>query len=656
MTYLAFDFGDGTTCASRFDNTLSEPAIPTIITGQYEIWTNIAFDKNGENPVVGLRRPRPGYGSISSNWKSKPSKHDEGWSIRRKNAVDFMRNCFRLFLSNNPEYMDGQNWTGMRNGEPCKVVIGVPCDWSEEDVSEYKKMADEAGLPDVLVFKESQAAVLYARKFMADGLPDEYLEKGVLMIDIGSSTTDFTYMKGLRAAHCGLTLGAKYVEQAFLGDAMSKSGYEYFKRNGDDASKEQGRRLRTENLLFVRQWKENFFSAAQQANPFELTMPLPGSELKVGDEEYGQTYITQGFVDRCLDDKANGVTFNLQHLSDIWKDSGMDVKDTWRGHFRRALSCVKKHWKFDTSELTIFVTGGASRMSFVEDDIKIVYGDNVRCFFGNDSERSFSVVKGLAWAAYATDLIDNERKLCSSKINTFLSPGNAGSSMITQLWISISKEVAGRLVSKLANGMQYFPSTMNTKRKIETYARETASSLVNSILNEEKILNLARNMLDTTEMRKLFENLERKLGRSDICAKMPEITMTGIAFSGNFNVDLDLSTIVDKLLNLIIWLIAWALALETFGISLVVGLFASIFAEKGPDEEIDTEKIKKVAGKVHKKQDEIENKIYSELAFGSSQNGVSYSDQVKAVLEKILLSVKQQELKALEGLFVYEEQ
>ena len=656
MTYLAFDFGDGTTCASRFDNTLSEPVIPTIISGQDEIWTNIAFDKNGENPAVGLRGPRRGYMSISSNWKSKPSKHDEGWSGRRKNAVDFMRTCFKLFLSNNPEYTDGQNWTGKRNGDPCKVVIGVPCDWSEEDVAEYKKMADEAGLPDVLVFKESQAAVLYARKFMAKGLPDEYLEKGVLMIDVGSSTTDFTYMKGLRAAHCGLTLGAKYVEQAFLGDAMSKSGYEYFKRNGDEASKEHGRILRTLNLLFVRQWKENFFTAAQQENPSEQTSPLLGSELKVGDEEYGQTYITPEFVDRCLDDKANGVMFSLPHLSGMWKDNGMDVEDTWRGHFRRALDCVKTHWGFDTSELTIFVTGGASRMSFIEDDIKSAYGDNVRYFFGNDRERSFSVVKGLAWAAYATDLIDCERKLCGGKINTFLSSGNTGASMITQLWISISKEVAGKLVSKLANNMRYFPSTMNTKRKIERYARETASSLVNSMLNEEKILALARNMLDSSEMRKLFEGLERKLGRSDICARMPAITMRGVAFSSDFNVDLDLSTIVDKLLNLIIWTIAWALALETYGISLVVGLFASIFAEKGPDEEIDTEKIKKVADKVNKKQNEIENKIYSELAFGNSQNGVSCRDQVKAALEKILLSVKQQELKALEGLFVYEEQ
>lgn len=655
MTYLAFDFGDGTTCASRFDNTLSEPAIPTIIKGQDEIWTNIAFDKNGENPVVGLRSPRRGYASISSNWKSKPNVHDEGWSVRRKNAVDFMRACFRLFLSNNPEYTDGQRWTGMRNGDPCKVVIGVPCDWSEEDVLEYKKMADEAGLPDVLVFKESQAAVLYARKFMAEGLPDEYLENGVLMIDIGSSTTDFTYIKGLRAAHCGLTLGAKYVEQAFLGDAMDKTGYEYFKRNGDEDSKKEGRNLRTLNLLFVRQWKENFFSAVQQNDPSEQTSPLPGSELKVGDEEYGQTYITPEFVNRCLDDRANGATFNLQHLSSMWKDSGMDVKDTWRGHFRRALGCVKTHWKFDTSELTIFVTGGASRMSFVEDDIKVVYGDNVRYFFGNDRERSFSVVKGLAWAAYATDLIDSERKKCRDKINTFLSVGHSGYSKVSTMLSSISSDLAGQLVSRIRDRMKYCPSLMNTKRKIENYARETVSSLIRDIPIKENVLSLASEMLSTNEMQELFADLQKKLGRANICARMPEFKIDGkVDLPNEFQVNLDLTDIVDKLIAAILWAVAFYLALPTFGLSLVAALFISAISEKGPDDPIDVDKIKKAADKVGEKKGEIENGINT--AFTKSQHEISYRGQVNDALKKILLSVKQQELKALEGLFVYEEQ
>lgn len=660
MTYLAFDFGDGTTCASCFDNTLNEPVVLNIVLGNDEIWTNISFDENSENPIVGLRQPRLGYPSIFSNWKSKPSKLDEGWDARRKNAIDFMRICFKLFLSNNLEYTDGQqNWTGMRNGAPCRVVVGVPCDWSEKDVLEYKEMAKEAGLPDVLVFKESQAATLYARKFLAEGLPDDYLERGVLMIDVGSSTTDFTYIKGLCAAHCGLTLGAKYVEQAFLADAMSKTGYEYFNRKDDEMSKEQGRNLRIENLLDVRGWKEGFFEVAQQANPAVRTSHLPGSNLNVGYETHGQTYIIPKFVDRCLNDDKNGVKFMLPHLSDMW--TGMDKKDTWRGHFRRALECVKEKWHLDSSKLTIFVTGGASRMSFVEDDIKDVYGNHVRCFFGNDRERSFSVVKGLAWAAYATDLIAEEREQLSGKISAFLSPEHDGYSMVSKMLDEISSDLAEKLVPIIKSKMKRESSSVNTQRKIEDFANKTVSKLFKDIPKEEKVLSLAKAILETEEMKGLFVELQESLGCADICAKMPMFKIEGKFELPNVIVGLDLGNI-GELIGLMI--VAYAIGVPAIVIDKITfGVFdltekVRKYTEKAYEKMQDPNRVWD-EGTIEKAADQIDaEKIKNEInaAFSNSQHGPSFQEQVKEALEKILLSVKQQELKALEGLFDYEEQ
>lgn len=659
MIYLAFDFGDGTTCSSCFDDSLSdrEPTVPNIIKGRDEIWTNIAFDVNGENPVIGLTGAKRGYPNLLSNWKSKPSKPDnEGW--KRKAAIDFMRECFKLFLSNNPEYSDGQNWTGTCNGQPCRVVIGVPCDWSDEDITEYKKMADEAGLPDVLVFKESQAAVLYARRFMAKGLPDEYLKKGVLMVDIGSSTTDFTYMKGLRAAHSGLTLGAKYVEQAFLGDAMSRAGYEYFKETSDAESKDHGRKLRALNLMSVRQWKEDFFSAAQQANPDVQTSPLPGSGLKVGEEDYGATYITTEFVERCLNDKSNGVTFSLPHLSSMWLKYGMDAEDTWRGHFRHALHCVEEHWGINAPELTIFVTGGASRMNFVEADVKTVFGENVHCFFGNDRERSFSVVKGLAWTAHATALIDVERGQYKQKIKTFMSAGHTGDSKVSEMISSIAEEVAEELVTKLASEMRWNPETVNTKRKIEAFARGNAADLLKGIPIEEKIIASVKELLATEEMLKLFSSLQENLGRADISANMPDFKIGHIKLPSGFRVNLDLDAVVNGIVLTIVIAILWALSFVTLGWSLLliaaIKLGGDAFLKKGPDDDIGVDKIKKAANDVREKKPEIVQQIRSALT--DSHNGVSYRNQVREKLTKILTHVKLQELNALEGLFNYEEQ
>lgn len=645
MIYLAFDFGDGTTCAARFDDSLSEPVVLNIKKGQNEVWTNIAFDKNGENPAVNLRESTRTYPKILSHWKSKPSKLDDK-SWKRKASIVFMRECFNLFLSNNQNFTDGENhWTGLCDGRPCRVVIGVPCDWDDEDISEYKKMADEAGLPDVLVFKESQAAVLYARKFMAKGLPDEYLEKGVLMIDIGSSTTDFTYMKGLRAAHCGLTLGAKYVEQSFLGDATSRTGYKYYKEDGDAESKEHGRDLRTANLLKIRQWKENFFSDVQEVS----TTPLPGSELRIGDEE---GYITPDFVDRCLNDDANGVLLSLPHLSSMWLKYGMDGKDTWRGFFRHALRCVEKHWGINASDQTIFITGGASRMDFVENDIRTVFGEKVRYFFGDDGQRSFSVVKGLAWVAYATDLIAEKRKTCEREINNFTKSPTVDAK-ISNLISGVSDEVARQLVAELSEKMRNEPSSVNTKRKIEAFARFVAKNILESIPIKDRIISLAKELLQNDEtMKSLFSSLQEELGRANICTKMPDFTIGNVELPKDFQVDPDLNSILGNVTLLILAAILGSIAGPVAAAIAVV--VATWLSSRGPDDEFKTDEIIKAASKISNRKNKIATQIRE--AFSEPHNGVSNFEQIRTALAKILIDVKFQELKALEGLFDYEEQ
>ena len=195
MDYLAFDFGDGTTCAAHYDDSFAQsntaPQKLSIAKGIDEIWSIIGYDRNGDNPYIGEAANRPGY-SIRSNWKAKPSQYTsngpEAW--KRQTCIDFMQKVFDSFLQNNLDYKKD----GTKQGQMYAVVIGVPCDWSEKDIDAYKEMAKEAGIPNVQVVKESQAAMFYARRFMRGGIPDKDILKGVLLIDVGSSTTDFTYL------------------------------------------------------------------------------------------------------------------------------------------------------------------------------------------------------------------------------------------------------------------------------------------------------------------------------------------------------------------------------------------------------------------------------------------------------------------------------
>lgn len=657
MNYLAFDFGDGTTCAAQYNELLAEPTIPNIIKGTNEIWSNIAFDKDGKNPIVGLTVPKRNY-SLLSNWKAKPSKRDEGWQERRKIAVAYMRECFRLFLSNNPEYADGKGeWAGICNGQECRVVIGVPCDWGDADIEEYKRMAAEAGLPEVLVFKESQAAVLYARKFMASGLPDEYLENGVLMIDIGSSTTDFTYMKGLRAAHCGLALGAKFVEQAFLGEAMKRDGYEYFRKDSDPASIEQGRRLRNANLLLVREWKEMYFRMAEQTWPEVQTSPLPGASLIVGDIDDGGGYITPEFIDRCLNDSRKGVAFKLPHLSKIWETNGLSEPNSWRGHFRNALTVVQHEYGIDSRKVTICVTGGASRMQFVEEDIHAVFGGKVRCYFGNDRERSFSVVKGLAWTAYATDLIEDRKKSYPAEIESVFSQADTQLVVHDNVIQPIVDDVVAQLISNLKDEMLLHPERLNTKRKIKDFAQNQAQSILVKVSPSERIRDVMPKLLELPTIKGVFEDLQVKLGRSKIYVSMPPIEISDIQLSSISDLDLSLDSVVDGVSLAIFYGVLMYFGalgvLAALGLFIFTKLCGDALLKKGPDEEIEIEKIRKAASTIEGQTDQIKGKILE--AFKQGEKGSSYVDAINASILKTILSVKDKELMAIEGLFTYEE-
>lgn len=417
MDYLAFDFGDGTTTAAHYNDSFMgiEPQVLRIAKGEDEIWSCIGFDKNGINPpLIGKNADAPNV-LVKTNWKSYPSKYcdtEEGRE-NRKTAIAFMRAVFSSFLVQNPDY--GSD--GTYRGEPCKIVIGVPCDWTHEDIEEYRQMATEAGIPRPEVVKESQAGMFYARRWMRGGISDDSIRNGVLMIDVGSSTTDFTYLHGADVVrHRGIPLGAAKVEEMFLAEGIKRENVRYWPISGESRQglriladdMEEGDSSYKTDLMEVRGHKEAYFTKADSmVSPNERVPSLPISEVKIG--ECG--YIVENFVDYCLDDSSSPCSFCLTNVSDVWDyDAKVEFAKpkVWREHFRTALEYIKDCWEIDC-DVQIVVTGGATRMQFIEEDIKYVFDSEEDPYFGNDGARSFSVVKGLAWACFAREQITKTR-------------------------------------------------------------------------------------------------------------------------------------------------------------------------------------------------------------------------------------------------------
>lgn len=523
MDYLAFDFGDGTTCAAHYDDSFAQsntaPQKLSIAKGIDEIWSIIGYDRNGDNPYIGETANRPGY-SIRSNWKAKPSQYTsngpEAW--KRQTCIDFMQKVFDSFHQNNQDYKKD----GTKQGQPYTVVIGVPCDWSEMDIDAYKEMAKEAGIPNVQVVKESQAAMFYARRFMRGGIPDKDILKGVLLIDVGSSTTDFTYMKGAdKVGHCGLALGAQTVEHSFLVEAQYREKIGYWTNMAPRgarilaANKEDGERMFVRDALHARRFKESYFRGRDQSKDhYEEITPLPASKMSIGEVSDGTGFITGAYVNYCLNDENSPCKFRLKQLSSEWDGLGLDKPNTWRRHFRAALQHVRNKWNLN-SETAIVVTGGATRMQFIEEDIIGIFHPVKNPYFGNDGDRSFSVVKGLAWAAYAKHSLNTAQTTIDEVIESEAvrkAIGDFVGEYITKPATDIADSVA-RIIIPL---LRRHDSSVGSLRKLdEKYSQVISSELNKFIKKTNGGVNIS-SLLEKPAIRDINKERQAEFARPDI--------------------------------------------------------------------------------------------------------------------------------------------
>ena len=75
-----------------------------------------------------------------------------------------------------------------------RTVVGCPAGWGEGRREQYAALLESAGFPNVSVVPEPRAAFLYARHARGLRIDPALMRQSALVIDIGSSTTDFAYI------------------------------------------------------------------------------------------------------------------------------------------------------------------------------------------------------------------------------------------------------------------------------------------------------------------------------------------------------------------------------------------------------------------------------------------------------------------------------
>ena len=256
---------------------------------------------------------------------------------------------------------------------PRAWVVGCPSGWSPEDREQYERIMRAAELPGVRVVAESRAAFLQARD--SGRLTAEQLRSAMLVIDIGSSTTDFTLVADMREraiVDAGETaLGAALIDEAILRQTLEQ----HSRRADVEAAFAQHPPHRAHGLLACRRAKEEYFRH-EALYEDERTNASPG--VYEIDEEL------------LLKPRVNAPRMRQILSEPMPALGGLD----WPGAYRLALHRVRDSLAaLGRPPACVLLTGGASRMRFTQTLVRDVFPAATLVL---DAEPEYCIARGLA--------------------------------------------------------------------------------------------------------------------------------------------------------------------------------------------------------------------------------------------------------------------
>ena len=272
--------------------------------------------------------------------------------------------------------------------EDCCFYIGCPVGWDKNARERYRSIFEAAGYPPVRIISESRAALVSACQSRHLQVGYDILSHPVLVVDIGSSTTDFAYIMGGREVELQTGgesfLGGGQMDELLLDAALEASDREKELRGVFEKSEP----WRTYCEFAARRLKEKYFS----------------------DEAYWQEHGCMETI-RVFYDRPLSLTLRMnREMADriLYRPCRQLSGRSFAQVFRESLKEVRDGIDGKQPEL-LFLTGGVSRLGALRDWCREVFPEAV-VITARDPE--FSVSKGLAWCGS----IDEEMRAFTKEI------------------------------------------------------------------------------------------------------------------------------------------------------------------------------------------------------------------------------------------------
>ncbi|MBP5239545.1 MAG: Hsp70 family protein [Oscillospiraceae bacterium] len=369
MQYWGFDLGDGESTLARVSSEgKSYPEIVEV-EGNKVIITVWAIMRDGE-VRIGDNAARSAAAAVRSAARFKRrflnAQSDSAALIR-----DFSARVFEA-LRGSGELVGGEKSNS--------VYVGCPAGWNAEARERYQRIFETIGFPTPHVVSESRAVMVGA--IQSNSVRDyiDLRSKTVLVIDIGSSTTDFAYINKGKEAEIRtggeVALGGGVMDEVLLNTCVSRSPNAAALRRVLDESES----WRVDCELHARHLKERYYSMTAEER---------------AEQECAESLLITYDDPLILDLKMDADTSKTLTDRPCPQLNGKSFRQVFCAGLREVRDSIGS----EQPEL-LFLTGGVSRMEEIRVWCQEVFSDSV---IYTDREPEFSVARGLAWCGRIDD-------------------------------------------------------------------------------------------------------------------------------------------------------------------------------------------------------------------------------------------------------------
>lgn len=267
-------------------------------------------------------------------------------------------------------YADGNL---VKNDDSC-FYIGCPAGWDRAARERYRRIFEDTGYPPARIVSESRAALISACQSKHFQVGYDIMSRPVLVVDIGSSTTDFAFIAGGKEVELQtageVRLGGGIMDELLLEESIRTS-------DGSDAVRralEASPPWRSYCEFAARRLKEQYFS----------------------DEDYWRDNDCRKTV-RIMSDASARLTLRIDgKVADRILNRGAPQLGgkSFRQAFSDSLVELRAKLGAQQPEL-LFLTGGVSRLPAIRDWCQQAFPEAVVI---TGAEPEFSVARGLAWS------------------------------------------------------------------------------------------------------------------------------------------------------------------------------------------------------------------------------------------------------------------